>query len=625
MKKIFNYTILSMLTVFGLVSCSDDYEYQPGEWDAPEDYADVAFLNSGAAEELDPADPTQIAIHLTRRNTKGDVVVPVKILENTDNVFTLGECKFSDGDSLATFVANFPKAEVGKEYTLQLTVDDSKFVSSYSNSILYTYKVTRVKWNPAGYILENGSKIEGYATYTDDIISSYWSIAQLSYPVRLQEREDTPGFFRIVNAYSENWPYASYADKSKDYYLFVDATDPEYAFITGGLTDLGVNINDAGTHEVLSFVDYQAKKDGVDLSNPSELKAFKKKYPEYGGKYANGKITFPKQGLLQAVGGDGYYYANSHGAFGLVVDPSKDLYVATIENDFEWKEVYAGEFMSAQLGTSTGTVLEEGVCVTEKDSCGARFEKEFGKPYRIVAPYADGCDLIFCVKNGKVTVLEDYESQFIGTKAMGADVYAKINGSKSAFEEGKVKLNITFTNEEGTIEYGTTDEILENISWTPTYLGTYTYNFFFANEDGSPYYDEGLVLSQCDQNENKWKISSVFMGVDFVFNFDPKTNEVTFEEQSTGYEYPGYGMVYVAPLVKGNPYVDAEAPSYFEDGVFNFGLVYAIPAAGVYFTNCVGYETFTVTDAYDASAPVMLRNVKKNLSVKKNFQLSNKK
>ena len=44
-----------------------------------------------------------------------------------------------------------------------------------------------------------------------------------------------------------------------------------------------------------------------------------------------------------------------------------------------------------------------------------------------------------------------------------------------------------------------------------------------------------------------------------------------------------------------------------------------------HFTNCVGYETFTVTDAYDASAPVMLRNVKKNLSVKKNFQLSNKK
>lgn len=626
--KVFNKIAFAFSAMALLASCSDDNNYQPGEWDAPEGYQNIAFVGSGESVELDPSEPTSATITMIRKNTSSECTVPYEVTINTDDVFKVGSAHFSAGDSIANINVEFPDAQIGKEYKLQLTVSDKNYVSSYSKDVLFTYSVTRVKWNPAGFYYEDAAKtkkVEGWAMYTEDIISSYWSIDQLTYPVRLEERADTKNYFRLVNPYSENWPYASYADASKTYYLYIDATDPEYAFLTNGLTDLGVNINDAGTHEVLSFVDYYADGKGYDLSDPDQLAKFKKDYPDYGGTYKNGKITFPKQALLQAVGGDGYYYANSHGAFCVVVDPSKDPYVAKIEDDFEWEKVYDGEFSSAKLGVSKTTALYKGVCVTKTDDCDKRFAEEWGAVYCIESPYEQGANIYFTVKDNNILIPEGYEYQYTGMEALGEDVYAHVNISTSTFEDKKIVLNTTFTNEDGSVEYGTTDEILENISWTPTYLGIYTYNFFFANEDGSPYYDEGLVLSQCDQNENKWKISSVFNGVDFIFNFDPKTNEVTFEEQSTGYEYPGYGMVCVAPLVKGNPYVDAEAPSYFEDGVFNFGLVYAIPSAGVYFTNYVGYETFTVTDAYDASAPVMLRNVKKNLSVKKNFQLSNKK
>ncbi len=624
--KVFNKIAFAFSAMALLASCSDDNNYQPGEWDAPEGYQNIAFVGSGESVELDPSEPTSATITMIRKNTSSECTVPYEVTINTDDVFKVGSAHFSAGDSIANISVEFPDAQIGKEYKLQLTVSDKNYVSSYSKDVLFTYSVTRVKWNPVGFYYEDAAKtkkVEGWAMYTEDIISSYWSIDQLTYPVRLEERADTKNYFRLVNPYSENWPYASYADASKTYYLYIDATDPEYAFLTNGLTDLGVNINDEGTHEVLSFVDYYADGKGYDLSDPDQLAKFKKDYKDYGGTYKNGKITFPKDALLQAVGGEGYYYANSHGAFCVVVDPSKDPYIAKIEEDFEWEKVYDGEFNSAKLGTSKNTALYKGVCVTKSDDCDKRFAEEWGTAYYIESPYEQGANIYFTVKDGNILIPEDYEYQLTGMQALGEDVYAHVNIATSTFEDKKIVLNTTFTNEDGSVEYGTTNEVLENISWTPKYLGTYEYVYFWEG------LDEGLVLSQCDQNESKWKISNIFAGVDFIFMFDEKTNKVTFDEQSTGYDFDPYGTVIVNPLPVGNPY-DVDLPSYFEDGVFNFGVLYTF---GGYFyvtdqesqTPLAGYETFTVTDAYDANVPVMLSNAKKNLSVKKNFQLSNKK
>ena len=613
--KIYNKTLGLLAVAASLVfaGCSDDDDFKPGEWDGPKDSQNVAFVGTSQSVELDPAEPTTVIINLTRTNTKGECNVPVEVLSNTDDVFEVKDAYFADGDSLGTLQVDFPKATIGKSYKVELAITDKKYSSSYNTGKFYTYTVNRVKWVSLGM---------------GTLQENFWF--EDEFEVEILQKDGDPTQFRIMHPFDA---YASILDGNQSEYisLRILPTDTDLADVTSVLKGVSLTTKDLVYFPIIN-TGYFHSSYGQDvlIVHPAHFSSlcsednFKK----------SKVVSYKADGAPAQIQLAPYYYMNGVGGWNNITEDGVVLinfpgftpkYEASIEDDFEWQAVYEGEYKSALLGTSTGATLEEGVCVNETDSCGARFEEEQGKLYRIASPYAQGYDLLFCVKDGWIVVPEDYTMQPTGTKALGSDVYATINGLKSSFEDGKVTLNITFTNKDKSLEYGTTDEVLENISWTPTYLGTYTYNFFFANEDGSPYYDEGLVLSQCDQNENKWKISSVFMGVDFVFNFDPKTNEVTFEEQSTGYEYPGYGMVYVAPLVKGNPYVDAEAPSYFEDGVFNFGLVYAIPAAGVYFTNCVGYETFTVTDAYDASAPVMLRNVKKNLSVKKNFQLSNKK
>lgn len=474
---IFNKYALAFSAVALMAACSsekDDYGYTQGEWDANKDYAEVAFEVEEQSIELDPSEETSTSIIIKRKNTQGELVMPLDIIENTDNVFKVSDAKFAAGEAEAEVKIEFPDAVVGKPYTLKLAVSDPKYVSSYSDAVLYTFNVTRVKWNPAGYVEDEGKKVEGYAMYTDDIISSYWTIDQLTYPVRLEERDDNPGMYRIINPYSEYWPYAAYADGTKDYYLYIDATDPEYVFITNGLTDLGVNINDKGTHEVLSFVNYYADGKGYDLEDPDQLDKFKKDYPQYGGKYENGMITFPVQALLQAVGGDGYYYANSHGKFCLLIDPSKNPYIATIENDFEWEEKYTGAFTSNMLGASGDATLYIGTCATTTDDCDKRFEKEWGTAYLIASPYKEDYNLIFTVKDGDVLLPDGYEYQATGLKALNEDVYAHINIAHSSFTEKTVTLNITFTNSTGEIEYGTTDEVLSNITWTNLGTGLYT-------------------------------------------------------------------------------------------------------------------------------------------------------
>lgn len=485
--KTFNKLALCLGLVAALTGCKEGngLDYSMGQWDAADGYKNVCFENTSESIELDPADDCVAYVTINRKVTEGACVVPLEIIQNTDDVFEVGECAFADGEDQAQVRLSFPNAEIGKEYMLELAITDKKFVSSYSDNVSYKFTVNRVKWNPAGFMLdedgtpmldEAGDTLFGYAMYTEDIIRSYWGIDIHSYPVRLQERDDTPGMYRIVNPYSEYWPYAAYADKSKTYYIYINAVDPDYVFLTGGLTGLGVDINDAGEHEVISYVEYVAQKNGLDTSDPDDIEKIKKNYPEYGGTLANGKITFPKQSLLQAVGGDGYYYANSHGDFCLVIDPTLDPYIASIENDFDWEPYGNGSWtlMSGKLGTSHDVDLYKGVCVTTTDDCDKRFAKEWGDAFMVVSPYAEDYNVVFTVKDGSIYVPEGYEYQALGIKALGEDIYAHINIAHSTFAEKSIVLNITFTNKEGTMEYGSADETLSNVQWNSLGVGTMT-------------------------------------------------------------------------------------------------------------------------------------------------------
>ncbi len=533
------------LSVLALASCSSKYEYDgAGQWNANEGYAQAQFSKTSITVELAPTDPTQTTIELKRLNTTGSAVVNFDIETNTDNVFTVSPTTFADGEETATAVVSFPNAEVGKQYTLKLAITDPNVVSQYSASNGCTLNVMRVKWNDAGFIYTDETKTkkkEGYAMYTDDFVSTFFNTGTPTFVTKLQERDDKPGYFRMVNTYHENYPYNEPGDwdDTKDYYIYIDATDTKKVFIPHYCTQ-GTDWS-YGNFLFSSMAGYYLAKDDEETAAP------------YYGTYENGAITFPKDALLFGMSNyksGAFYGANSSGAFKLVIDPDKALYTAQI-SDYVFSTdglIFEGQFTSEKLGTEEeGIMLIKGAADESIEAankgCYSRFEAKYGAPYMIVSPYASGYHILFCVNaDGKVIIPDEIANQPIGLDAMGDDVYAHINGGASSFSESEIVLNITFQNEAGDVVYGETNETLANIKWNLVGTGTYTYSIYY---EGS---DDGYEIYQREDKPNMYKVSNWCDGSDFIFTWNQETNKCTVPITFTGIVHSQIGNIYVGDV-----------------------------------------------------------------------------
>lgn len=589
MKKNIKYTLVALLAVFGLASCDkNDYEYQPGTWDAAAGYSKVQFAESNVSMSVEPTEGTVATFTVTRANKQGECKVPFVVYSNTDNALTYTEPVFADGDSVATFTVDYSKAEIGRPYSLTLGITDPSCVSSYDKGVVFNFSVNRVKWNNVGYMLDNkGNKVEGWCAMTDDWLTTFFNTGNPTWPVQVQERDDMPGLFRVINPYCENFPYNEPGDfdADNDYYLYIDATNPEAVYIPE-LTETGMDWG-YGMFNIWSMAGYYLSKNRPSDADP------------YFGKYENGAITFPKNGLMIMMADyndGGLYQANKDGKWTIVIDPSKVVqppYEATIEDDFDWEEVFTGDFKSGILGyTNTNTTLYKGVCTNKTDNCDVRFEETYGTPYTIAAPYAEDYNLVFCVQNGKIIVPTDYESQAIGIQAMGKDVYAIINAKESVFTEKSITLNITFTNEDGSIEYGTSNEVISNITYTTIGTADWTYTIFFTDvdEEGNkaPSVDPALELQQRDDDPTQYRLLHWGYNVTLNFSID-KDGQVSVPEQESGYAHPSYGMIMVSDM---NNYTDSKNyPSKMtEDGDYAIPVIYYVSAGNFGY----GYEYLTL-------------------------------
>jgi len=572
-----HYIMAAFLALPLMVACSSEEDYSVGEWNATEGYSNVSFPKTNVSIELDPTDATYKTFQIIRQNTKKAAEVPFVVTENTDSVFEITPAKFAAGDSVAEFKVNFPKAEVGKPYTLKLKVTDPNFTSYYNDGTNFTFSVTRVKWNDTGfYYDDNNNKVEGWAMYTEDCFTTFYGVENLQFPTRVQERADKPGYFRLINTYHENYAYNDSGDwlTDKDYYIFIDATDPNKVYIPEKCP-LGV-VWSYGMMNLWSMAGYYLSK-GKTMADVAD----------YLGTYKNGEITFPAEALLFGMEKykDGALYAsNGSGKFSLVLNPDlvvPEAYKAKLEEDFDWEEVFTGDFASAQLGSVTPSTLYKGTCVTTTDDCDKVFAEEYGTAYTF-APYAEDYNIYFTVNNeGKIVIPEGYEKQAIGLTAMGTDVYAVINAGKSTFTAKEIVLNITFEDKSGDITYGTANETLSNITYTTIGTADYTYTLYFTNEDGSPYLDAGLELQQRDDKPNMFRVLHWGYDVEFNFTWDQETNECTVPSQYTGYTHPSYGELNVADIsIWQGTNLYADYPCVYDPATstFTFNVAYYVSA-----------------------------------------------
>lgn len=157
----------------------------------------------------------------------------------------------------------------------------------------------------------------GEGEYTDDVACGLYDIDPYPVSCTVYEEKSHPGLYKIAD-YQLSYLTPLFMDEGDDYdelyalleanykdvywrpaELIIDATDPTN--VTIELQDYGICLNSSD-----GFID------GVTSLYKGE--------PFSVGTLEDGVITFPTvKGLLCTLNGEGYYYANQHGAFKLVL------------------------------------------------------------------------------------------------------------------------------------------------------------------------------------------------------------------------------------------------------------------------------------------------------------------
>ena len=207
-----------------------------------------------------------------------------------------------------------------------------------------TYRVTIVGLDAEGELKSTASVVFEFAKggslweslgmgfYTDDFMTYgyydkendnawtpfYEDVTPQTYEVEVLAHTKKPGLYRLKNAYGAAYPFNEEGDwdTSMDYYLVIDAQDPDYVKIDA--QELGLNWYDLGMVTVESDASYYVN--GNPDMTPAEIV---KALAGYGvdnpfGKLVDGTITFPEDAFMVTVGED-EFYGNHNGAFKLVL------------------------------------------------------------------------------------------------------------------------------------------------------------------------------------------------------------------------------------------------------------------------------------------------------------------
>ncbi len=578
------YSKLAILALAGcfMAACTEDDTYQPGAWDAEDGYQNVSFPKTTASAELDPTDPTEAVIEVCRDTNMTEAVkVEYNIIQNTDSVFTVGECHFAEGESVAYIHVEFPNAEIGKPYTLQLQLTDPRFVSSYTTNNTATLTVTRVKWESLGK-----------CTIYDDFFFGTYGESEIF------QRADKPSMFRIYQPFHN---------------LMVPASDGNY-YPFSMFSDFSENVSEYLNFQVLpvsetgypDLVKFSGVNSGYFMSNYSadvymyHPSAFTSMQDPSTWLF-NKVLSWQENGLPGMVQLAPYYYMDGIGGWDYTT--SNNMFVITFPNyvepkkvdvsqDVQYEEVFTGAFNSEQLGTSGTAMLLKGTEITlEDENAVMDFLANYGEPYAIAGAYSEDNLLFFCVDfEGNVRAPEfptadggTTKLQPLGFQAAGADVYAKINEGQSSFTETVVTLNITFTNADESIVYGTANEVLSNITYNTVGTADYGYQAFFGaqDEEGNVVvgWDTGLELQERSDMPGTYRILNWGNGTNFDFSINYETNMVTVPHQYV--MTIDEGDVYVGPVSEVYAGYENEVCIYdSEEGVIDMHLAYYLPAIG---------------------------------------------
>lgn len=544
-KSIFS-ALFGITAVVGLVACSSDDYSRIG---AP-DGSQVFFSNLSSYEYLLAENQNKVDVEISR--VKTDEAQTVTIVANdASGLFTVASSvSFAAGDSIAKIPVtfDFSKLQVDTDYDITLTAKDAG--SEYGDFV----KTITIKyapwtdWEPYGWDYPSTAKTfaEWEAIYAKATTEAEYAkdgiIPVFSYKVYFGGDYAQPVFYR-----------ESQLDPTKAQIML-------YSFGTGvNLTFDWDKTNNHLTAPALYF-DNDDRYGAVYVSDAvtyyNNVKGKPTTWEKYPTAYdpENGRFTlYISYYVSEGSFGSGPEYLQLPGFekadYSLTLE---DKGVATSAKGEAFGEVlnfgFGADLGSVKYATFEGTLTEEEV------------EKK-----------ADA------IVDGSVVSTKTTEAGF---KTISVDA------------EGDYTLVAALYDNDGNYKEHTsiafTVKSVVKQTWTPIYTGDFVYSIFFTNEDESPYTDSGLTLYQCNEDKSLYKIEHWGYDVDFTFTMD-SDGKIVVQDQYTGYTSSSNGEVWVMEL---SDYVGKTmSPSYYEEGVFNFGVVYYVSAGNFGY----GYETFSVS------------------------------
>ena len=555
--------LVALPLVAGLASCEKMAEYTPAE---ALSNAQVYFPTTMEKTIELTTDRSTVSCPINRIKTDGELTVPLKYTSTNDKITASTSAKFADKENVGTITISYdPEAVVAGQYdTLTITIDNDEYTTVYGDKSVTLLVGQAEPWISLG-------KGQFYDEFWDE--DNY-------YDVEIEQYQLKPNHYRVVDPYKDMLGYAK-----RDAYLYFtvyaegEAVSSSYnapfdGFVFYEPINSGYYYGD-GYGYVMAyspwyFSSFRANDDIMALQRVAGYKA----------DGTPGLISLTAYYYLPDYGG-GWNYTTDDGCIQIVM-PDYKL------SDYSTSVSYSGKFIDTDENTHIVTWATFGADVAD-----AKIAIIAGKPSDEGLAEAEETGMKVDVVNGEIRV--DFPSD---AQTGNYTIYLLAYDA-----EGNLVNYATYT-----FKYTAAGQAEE--TWSPRYVGTWTYSLYaFCNEDGTPYDHEGLILYQSDQDSNNWMIENLWYGVSFYFTWDQSTNTIEFEDQFTGANY-GYGDIFAVDMT-----VYDYDPSYFDTSTNSF--MFDIYYVDDQYSWGYGWEKFHLTGTADAAKA---RAMKKAVANKKNFK-----
>ena len=365
-KKLLYFLAVAGTTMFAS-SCTDDLEYTPaGQPSGQQVYFAVDLAETINLEE----NSSSVTIPVSRVVTDEAASFSIFATEES-GLFTIpSTVDFAAGESTANLVITYTYSALTQDqaYSCTLTIGDTENTSPYGMTSYEFSLIAPSPWTSLG---------EG--TLTDDVITAAFDVENQVFTVEIQESDNTPGMYRIVDPYIDNRYSlrASESGSSSNYscYLVIDCTNPDA--VTIAKQNMGILGTDLG--------DFQ-----MESTSPGTL--------------VNGVITFPQNGLVLTFSKyPGDFPANGSGLFKVVLPGASDVAAPAVT------VAYKGSFIDAASNKSNA-VLDFTLNETATSYKFAVVEGEGDAGAAAAAAFiysADGAPDIVQVQTGDYSIMVD--------------------------------------------------------------------------------------------------------------------------------------------------------------------------------------------------------------------------